>query len=225
MNEIPSSAFTDIITELVRRPIQQNNYRNKAGNGKSQAFGLVNRRCLPPDYSRNNWLRPYLYKLLLDFGNQYVDISFNSITLNQDYRAEKHYDKHNGGDSFLVAFGDYTGGDLLIHEGDLSGNHNIRHKPIKTDFSKVLHSVDKYEGNRYSLVYYTLTSNRMPKDLPKGSIRQEGNKYYFYRGEEKITKGLPHPLRDRTREEILRTAKEKKANAESTQTDFEVSFQ
>lgn len=220
---IPHSEFSDIIAELEHRPLQQNNYRNKAGNGRSQAFGLVNRRCLPPDYSRNNWLRPYLYKLLLDFGQKYVDISYNAITVNQDYRAGKHRDQHNEGNSFLVAFGSYTGGDLLIHEGDLSGNHNIWCKPIKTDFSKVLHSVEHFTGKRYSLVYYTLVSNRMPTDIPPPSVKKEGNKYYFYRGTEKITKGLPHPLRDRTREEILRTAKEKKDAI--TKTDFEVSFQ
>ena len=223
MNEIPSSEFVSIIAELERRPLQQNNYRNKAGNGKSQAFGLVNRRCLAPDYSRNNWLRPYLYKLLLDFGEKFVDISYNAITLNQDYQAGKHRDKHNSGNSFLVAFGDYTGGDLLIHEGDLSGNHNIRHRPIKADFSKLLHSVSDFTGHRYSLVYYTLISNRMPSSIPPPSVKKEGNKYYFYRGEEKIIKGLPHPLRDRTREEILRTAKEKKDATSAS--DFEVSFQ
>lgn len=219
--EIPHSAFADIIKELERRPIQTNNYRNRAGDGKSQAFGLVNRRCLPPDYSRNNWLRPYLYKLLLDFADKYVDISFNAITLNQDYRADKHYDKHNAGLSYLVAFGSYTGGDLLIHEGDLSGNHNIWCRPIKADFSKILHSVQFFTGHRYSLVFYTLISNRMPDNIPPGSVKEEDGKWYFYRGTEKITKGLPHPLRDRTREEILATAKEKKKNASS----FEVSFQ
>ena len=212
MYEIPDSEFVDIIAELERRPIQQNNYRIRTGNGKSQAFGLVNRRCLPPDYSRNNWLRPYLYKLLLDFGEKYVDISFNSITVNQDYQATKHYDRHNGGESYLVAFGNYTGGELLIHEGDLSGSHNIWCKPIVTDFSKVLHSVEHFVGDRFSLVYYTLISNRMPENIPPPSVRIEDGKYYFYRGEEKITSGLPHPLKGRDRKEILETARKKKEN-------------
>ena len=223
MNVIPTSEFSAIVAEMERRPIQQNNYRKKAGNGKSQVFGLVNRRCLPPDYSRNNWLRPYLYKLLLEFGAKYVDISYNAITLNQDYKAGKHRDKHNTGDSFLVAFGSYTGGDLFIHEGDLSGNHNIYCSPIITDFSKVLHSVDAFTGHRYSLVYYTLISPKMPTEIPLPSVKEEDGKYYFYRGSEKIVKGLPHPLRDRTREEILRTAKEKKDA--TIQTAFDVSFQ
>ena len=110
---IPKTEFQAIISELQRQPLQENKYRLQSGGGKSQAFGVVNRRCLAPDYSRQCWLRPYLYKLLVDFGNKHVkDISWNAITVNQNYKADKHYDKHNLGPSFLVAFGDYTGGEL-----------------------------------------------------------------------------------------------------------------
>lgn len=217
MNEPTSDDFAAIIAELERRPLEQNNYRKKTGSGKSQAFGLVNRRCLPPDYSRNNWKRAYLYKLLLDYADKYVKIPYNSITLNQDYRAGKHYDRHNRGDSYLVAFGSYTGGDLLIHEGDLSGNHNIYCKPIVADFSKMLHSVEHFTGHRYSLVYYQLDTDLT---FPPPSVKLEDGKYYFYRGDQKITKGLPHPLLGRTRAEILATAKAKKDAAA-----FEISFQ
>lgn len=209
--EIPAEAFKPIIDELVRRPLEFNAYRNTAGEGRSQAFGLVNRRCLPPDYSRQCWKRAYLYKLLLDFGEQYVKIPFNAITLNQNYRADKHRDKHNIGDSFLVAFGSYTGGDLLIHEGDLSGNHNIWCKPVITDFAKVLHSVDVFSGERYSLVYYQLTSPRMPAEIPPPSVVQQDGKWVFKRGDVVITNGLGHPLAGRTRKEILDTAAKKKA--------------
>ena len=215
--EIPHSAFANIIAELERRPLEQNNYRKKSGEGRSQAFGLVNRRCLPPDASRQCWKRPYLYKLLLNFAEQYVDISWNAITLNQNYRADKHRDKHNSGNSFLVAFGSYAGGELLIHEGDLSGSHDIWCKPIKTDFSKVLHSVASFTGQRYSLVYYTLVSERMPADPPILTVKYENDKYIFYRNDTPILNGLPHPLRGRAREEILETARKKKnaSNPES----------
>jgi len=205
---IPHETFQPIIDELKRRPLEYNAYRDKAGKGLSQAFGLVNRRCLPPDYSRQNWKRAYLYHLLLDFGEKYVDISYNAITLNQNYRASPHYDKGNLGMSYLVAFGSYTGGDLLIHEGDLSGNHNIWCNPICTDFSKVLHSVDFFVGDRFSVVYYWLDIG--DKQYPPPSVRFEDDKWVFYRGDEKITKGLPHPLRGRKREEILATALKKK---------------
>jgi hypothetical protein len=69
-NTIPEDAFVEIIKELERQPLAINEYRLKSGSGRSQAFGIVNRRNLPPDYSRNCWCRPYLYHLLLEFGKQ-----------------------------------------------------------------------------------------------------------------------------------------------------------
>jgi len=198
-NAIPAERFNEIIKELERQPLAVNKYRMKSGTGRSQAFGVVNRRCLAPDYSRNCWTRPYLYHLLLEFGKEFVDLSFNSITVNQNYKAEPHRDKNNRGESYLVAFGSYTGGELELLEGDRKGVYNINCKPIKDDFSKVLHSVKDFEGNRYSLVYYTFDNKRMPTDLPPGSVKQEKGKYYFYRGDKKIIRkeGLPHVLKGR----------------------------
>lgn len=193
---IPEEAFTEILAELKRQPLAVNHYRKKVGDGRSQAFGIVSKRSAPPDFSRQNWLRPKLYHHLLEFGSKYVDISFNAITVNDNYSAGKHYDKHNLGPSFLVAFGTYTGGELLVHESDLSGSHDVCRKPMTTDFSKVLHSVAPFEGDRYSLVYYWFHTKRSVP-LPPPSVRLENGKYEFYRGSEKITKkdGLPHPLR------------------------------
>jgi hypothetical protein len=193
--EIPSSAFTALLNDLTNRPLTINKYRNQAGDGRSQAFGVVGRRCLKPDYSRQNWLRPYTFKLLKDFADQYVDVSWNAVTVNMNYKAAPHYDKNNVGDSFLVAFGDYTGGELEIHEGDSSGLWDIRHKPIVKNFSTILHSVKEFEGKRFSLVYYLYDLKGAV--LPPCSVKEENGEWYFYRGDEKILKktGLPHPLR------------------------------
>jgi hypothetical protein len=205
---LSSEAFSEILKELKRQPISMNMYRNKAGAGRSLCWGVVNRRSLPPDYSRNNWVRPYLYHLLLEFG-QHVTIPFNSVVVNQNYKAAPHRDKNNKGDSFLVAFGDFKGGDLKIHEGDLSGNHDICYKPIVTDFSKVLHEVTDFEGERFSLVYYMFESKRSVP-LPPWDLRQEEGKWWFYRDGIKITKenGLPHPLRGKKKESKLMIQKE-----------------
>lgn len=201
---IPPEAFNDLLEELRRQPIGMNRYRTKAGEGQSLTWGIVNRRSLPPDYSRNNWMRPYLYHLLLDFAQKYVTVPFTSITVNEDYKAQKHRDKNNKGDSFLVAFGDYSGGRLKILEGDLSGTYDINCKPIVTDFSKVFHEVEDFEGKRYSLVFYTFESPRSIP-LPPWEIRHEEGKYWFYRDGIKITKhnGLPHPLRGKKKTKMM----------------------
>lgn len=204
MSIIPHEAFKEILEELESRPLPENKYRDVAGTGRSQTFGLVNRRCLPVDYSRQNWMRPKLFFHLQEFAKKYVDISWTSITVNQNYQASPHRDKGNQGVSYLVAFGSYAGGDLVIHEGDLSGNHNIWCRPIKTDFSKYLHSVQTFTGNRYSLVFYTLKATKMPKEpLPEGKVILKDGKYVFKRGDVVIDPkvGLDHPLRNRKKKQ------------------------
>lgn len=193
---IDPEEFTDIIKELERRPIENNKYRKKSGEGRSQTFGVVNRRCLAPDYSRHNWLRPYLYKLLLDFGKKHVSIPFNAITVNQNYRASAHRDRGNIGESYLVAFGKYTEGELEIQEGTLKGLHNVKYTPLITDFSKVLHEVKPFSGNRYSLVFYQLSINKKFKNniIPECSVEMIDGVWKFKRGDE-VCEGLPHPLR------------------------------
>ena len=202
MTEIPAEEFAPILAELQRQPLPINRYRKKLGPaGRSNAFGIVNRRSLPPDYSRYCWCRPYLYKLLLDFGAKNVPFPFTSITVNEQFKSGPHRDRGNEGVSFLVAFGDYTGGELNIAEGDLSGNIDVCRKPLITDFTTQTHSVLPWEGNRYSLVYYNLKSHRIPAGMPPPSVKLEGNKYIFYRGDVAITrkKPLPHPLKGRTK--------------------------
>lgn len=198
---IEPEVFDAIITELRKQPLELNEYRMKAGSGRSQTFGIVNRRSSPPDYSRQNWKRPKLYHHLLEFAKNYVDISWNAITVNQEYRAGPHYDRGNVGNSFLVAFGDFLGGELRIHEGPMEGLYDIRHNPIVTDFSSQLHSVKPFVGERYSLVFYTLGD--IPHwgkiSLPPASVKIEDGNYYFYRGDERITReNRPdHPLKGR----------------------------
>lgn len=201
--EIPEEAFADIIKELQDRPLYINRYRLSSGEGRSQVFGVVNRRCLPADYSRWSWKRPYLYKLLLDFAEKYVPIPFTSITVNQSYPCAPHKDKNNIGESFLVAFGNFFGGQLKIHEGELEGMHDINCKPIIADFSKITHSVLPFQGERFSLVFYTNKGHRRDGktlEIPPPSVVFENGKWVFYRGTERVDAkiGLPHPLTKRS---------------------------
>ena len=72
---------------------------------------------------------------------------------------------------------------------------------IITDFSKVYHSVNEFDGKRFSLVYYTLVSKRpLPEEKP--SVVFENGSYIFKRGDVKITNGLPHPLKGRKKKTI-----------------------
>jgi len=207
LSPVPPDALHEIEKELVRQPIGVNKYRKKAGEGRSMAFGMVNRRSLAPDLSRNCWMRPQLYKMLLDFGQRYVPLQgWNSITVNQDYAAAPHRDKGNTGLSYLVAFGEYQGGELQVHGSDASGVYGIRYSPILFDGAALEHSVLPFTGHRYSLVYYTLAeSPQTPFEQYVPEQDEQGRwvvSQYVDGKRIRILKrgqGLPHPLQGRKR--------------------------
>lgn len=184
------SAFRVITTELERRQLANNRYRLSSGIGRSQTFGVVNRRYgLPNDYSGACFKRPYLYKLLLDFGRDFITTPFNAITINQSYQCKPHRDRNNHGVSTLVAFGEFSGGMLRIHDdGDLKGDHCVKNRLFVCDFSLLTHSVTPFTGTRYSLVYHQAPTTN---SLPPPSVVLIGKKWRFYRGEELIMNGLP----------------------------------
>ena len=183
---IDPSEFTDIIQELERHPIEHNKYRSKSGEGRTQIFGIINRRGLTPDYSSNCWIRPYLYKLLLDFAKKHVTIPYNAITITQNHRASIHKDRGVAGISYNVAFGDYKDGELEIQEGTFKGIHNIKYIPFIADFSKDSHQVRSFTGNRYSLTFYQLSINKKFKnlDIIPCSIEKIDDGWIFKKGDE-----------------------------------------
>lgn len=189
--------------ELERLPLAINHWRNVAGGGRSQAFGIVNRRSSPPDISRNNWKRPYLSMLLERYGETIAPFDYTSITVNQNYLSKPHKDKGNQGPTYIVAFGNYTGGELNI---DGHGDFNISENALIFNGATNTHSTKEFIGNRYSIVFYK-ASNPPPTCYcmrPIPIVAKHKNSYYtdgyglFRDGCIRIH-NLPHPLLGRTK--------------------------
>jgi hypothetical protein len=143
--------FDRLIAILKKRPLPTNKYRTTAGEGKSQAFGIVRQRNGSYTGSRLNFERLDVYSEILDLSKKILppEFSFQSIQVNQNYRSQPHKDKGNLGVSAIVGFGDYVGGALNIDGQDV----DIRHKLIFFDGSELLHFTQAWEGDRYSLVF------------------------------------------------------------------------
>jgi hypothetical protein len=184
---ISKDEFSLIYKDLYDRPIHNNNARKNCGVGRSQTFGIVRRRTSQADYSRHCRERPFLYKLLLRFGNTYVpkDMKWNSITVNMNFECKPHMDKGNLGDSWLVAFGDYTGGALMFNEEEI----DVKYTPFRANFTKYEHWVQPFEGERYSLVYYH-TPFPSKHELPKAIVRKIKGQWVFIRGNVIVPKQL-----------------------------------
>lgn len=77
---------------------------------------------------------------------------YTTIQINKNIRSPPHIDKNNVGPSYIIALGEYSGGELYI-EGK---PHNIKNRFLKFDGTKG-HWVAPFTGTRYSLVYFTHT--------------------------------------------------------------------
>lgn len=106
------------------------------------------------------------YLLAKELGERDLpDFKFTSIQFNKNYKIAKHIDKYNTGKSYIIAVGDYEGGELLIY---FDGKDNpptaidIKNKFYTFDGNKYYHEVADFTGNRISLVYYNIEK---PQDI------------------------------------------------------------
>lgn len=142
-------------------------------------MGAVLNYCqgLMPSRTLSIW--PNLARLLTAFiKKSHPKFEFTTMQLNRNYGARMHVDGNNHGYSYIIALGEYEGGDLWVYDpvnGDtemevkdaLRGYrelkvgskvrgklHNIRYKWLRFD-GNTPHAVLPFSGTRLSIVYFT----------------------------------------------------------------------
>ena len=151
--DVNPEVFRGVLDELKRKTIAINQYRVNSGEGRSQCFGLVRQRNGTYTGSRMNFERPDLYQELLALGRRILppDFTYTSIQLNVDYKTEPHFDKGNRGESAIIAFGEFEGGELVVNDVEV----NIKNRLVFFDGSIWLHWTKDFTGKRVSVVYFT----------------------------------------------------------------------
>ena len=92
---------------------------------------------------------PEIYEELQNIGNHYQFL-FKSIQVNKNLVCPRHRDKKNVGDSLLVSFGIYTGGEIIVNDIE----YNAYEKPIIFNGALLEHYNKEFQGTKYSLVFY-----------------------------------------------------------------------
>ena len=179
--DIQQEAFDAILHE-----ISSDHSLKEKQSGRSLTFGIINRRNTGADYSRNNWLRGSLYAKLLEFGEKYVTVPFDTVSVSFGGTNQFHKLKNSKGLSFVTATGNYTGGEMTVG-GDVSGNISLFHRGFTADLSKAQFKLNDFTGERIVLMYYKFYCKKH-RDLPKWDLRQEKGEWIFYRGETKMGK-------------------------------------
>lgn len=209
--ELDESAFRDLKEHLSKATIPMNRYRRGVGDGRSQTFGMVRKRSMAPDLARNSWMDAKLHHLLMKFALVNVPVPFTSVQVNDSYQCAAHRDKHNVGMSYIVGFGNYTGGELVLKTPN-DTEYNIWHRPILFNGSEIEHWTKPFTGRRWSIVFFTLESPprhpmiRRLEDYESVIVdgvwviawrREDGNTTYLSK-----KNGLPHPLKGRKKKPV-----------------------
>jgi len=139
-------------------------YKNNRRLGfpcESISFGFTRRRFTKKNEGLIEFVAngkyPLVYQSLLELASYIIpdDLDINSITLNHNFKCLPHLDAYNKYDSIIVGIGDYTGGELHLHnEETIDEFIDIKNKPFRFNGSKIKHSTNDFEGDRWSVVYF-----------------------------------------------------------------------
>mmetsp|Transcript_43885 Transcript_43885/g.103793 ORF Transcript_43885/g.103793 Transcript_43885/m.103793 type:complete len:552 (-) Transcript_43885:78-1733(-) len=121
---------------------------------------------------------PWLTRLVIGFcTNLRKGFQFTSVQVNKNYASRLHVDANNVGKSLIYGLGNYSGGELWVEDGEgeegmflaepvrsrfgyragemYAGTlHDVRGQMVEFDGNR-LHCTQNYEGERYTLVFYT----------------------------------------------------------------------
>lgn len=103
-----------------------------------------------------------------------ADFDFTTIQINKNCVCMPHLDSANVGESILVSFGNYTGGQLNIKDRDTITCIDTNLQPIRFNGSQYFHWNNTFYGTKYSIVFY----NRIEPS--------KGQKYHFVRNYEEV---------------------------------------
>jgi hypothetical protein len=106
--------------------------------------------------SKSSQKHPHMMRLFKEFiDSHYPEFTFRSVYVNKNTVCKKHLDSQNTGESLLIGFGDYTGGETTLHnEDEGSQSFDISKESIIFDGSVIYHNSEPFEGTRYSLVFF-----------------------------------------------------------------------
>jgi len=180
--KVDSAVFDTLIAEMTRKPLDVNHFRKNSGIGQSQVFGIAKQRNSKYAGCAMNYKRPELYRLLIELGKKILpsDFTYLSIQVNQNYQTAPHFDRGNRGNSAIVAFGNYSGGELVVTGQKL----DIRHQIVFFNGCEQLHSTEPFTGNRFSLVYHTPDRDFLA--IPSYSVNAAGNLIEEMNGEKRV---------------------------------------
>ena len=154
---------------------------------RATTLGLVRQRgTYKIALSAYSKLNPLLYDLIFELGREICPHSFTSVHINHNVICPRHRDSKNQGNSTIIAFGDYSGGELYLEDGRII---DIR-RPFTFNGSQIEHWNEGLSGEKYSLVFFSVNEKDKKKvvEINIDNEVEEWIKYELARKEKKDKK-------------------------------------
>ena len=139
------------------------NYGRKKVHNNPHCFsitmGIIQELKEREDLLENRNIHKELWDILDNFKNQtkYANFRYSAITVNKNLKCLPHKDNNNTGNSIIIGFGDYINGELILYDDNnkITNKLNIKHKWVMFNAGEITHSVNKFIGNRITVVYHS----------------------------------------------------------------------
>lgn len=134
--------------------------RNNKNKPYCMSF-IFGRNMKDPTGSMSFWSTKYpkVYAELQALMAKYdPSFRYTHITLNCNLRCKRHTDGGNAGPSYIAAFGRFSGGQLIVEPpggGDAETMLDCQSKFVKFNGKTQPHETAPFQGERFTLVYYT----------------------------------------------------------------------
>lgn len=135
-------------------------------NYRGQAF--LGGRTRGP--SSHNAKHERLFTLLKDFIQQKRPrFSYTTIQINKNVECLPHVDANNVGSSYIIALGDFTGGELVVEGNEIP----VKNRLVRFDGRKG-HWTNPFKGERYSIIYFTHTFKPPTREYARTFVSKDG---------------------------------------------------
>jgi len=155
LDEIDLSKLYELMKPIYLPKIREGGENSRCGfpTYRGAVFGMVRPRKQSNiiTLSANSKRYPAVYDALVKVGTD-LDFSFNSIQVNRNLKCPPHKDKKNVGDSMLISFGEYTGGEIVVDGTE----YNAYHKPTIFNGSQLEHYNKDIVGDKFSIIFFTM---------------------------------------------------------------------
>jgi hypothetical protein len=158
--ELLPALFKELNELVIKRPPRKTTWRANTGPGRTQAYGMLQRGRggMGIGLAANNEKYPEVWAAARKLARTILPdtMLWTSMMLNMNYEARPHKDINNIGESLVVSWGDYTGGELVVVDDDgIETDYNICMRPVIMDASKITHYVKPItSGTRYSIIFF-----------------------------------------------------------------------